>query len=101
MATAKITVEGNAQICLYKHFDGDPESTLPWLEWFNKDFTSERGDDPEYKLAQLIRSSVRDCQKFNLDPSIYTGWGVGLSKNFDCNFAYILHKDGTVTGKRG
>ena len=62
-----IKVEGLKGVCVYKHWDGYPKGTLPWLKDFNKKFTEERGfDDPEYKFAQLLRSSAFDCKKFNL-----------------------------------
>lgn len=103
MATrALIKVEGLQGVCLYKHFDGYPEATLPWLQDFNESFTKERGDDPEYKFAQLIRSSVLLQEKFNLDPSTTTGWGVFTFKTSDGlpdarqNYTYTLKTDGTV-----
>jgi len=51
---------------VYKHFSS-------WLE-FNKEFSERRGVDPEYKFAQLPRSSINS--DYDLDPSIETGWGV-------------------------
>lgn len=85
---------------LYKHFNGYPENTLPWLKKFNKDFTERRGDDPSYKFAQLIRSSVRMQEEFNLDADHYTGWGVvNNPEDWDPDFRYILEKDGSVTIK--
>jgi hypothetical protein len=98
MATrATIQLEGYKVAKLYKHWDGYPEATLQWLEDFNKDFVENRGDDPEYKFAQLIRSSAFDCEKYKLDASRHTGWGV-VGFNGDCgaNYQYRLMKDGTV-----
>ena len=94
-----ITVEGIEFVKLYKHWDGYPESTLPWLESFNKDFSENRGDDPEYKIAQLVRSSARDAEKFGLDDSLYTGWGLIPYNvyNNDIEYIYHLKTDGTVT----
>ena len=37
--SASIKVEGIDFAEVYKHFDGYPENTLPFLEYFNKDFT--------------------------------------------------------------
>jgi len=97
-----IRVEGMKGICVYKHWGGYPENTLPWLKEFNKSFTEERTfDDPEYKFAQLLRSSAFDCEKFNLGKDRATGWGVIiLNGNIDipCDiaYAYTLKKDGTV-----
>jgi len=101
MATrATIKIEGVKFAKVYKHWDGNPESTLPWLEQFNKEFIEERGKDPEYQFAQLLRSSKKDEEEFNLDKNDYTGWGV-VPYNEDCgeDFEYTLHSDGSVTYK--
>lgn len=108
MATrATIYVEGIDTVKVYKHWDGYPEATLPWLEDFNKSFTEQRGVDPDYKFAQLLRSSckfaellrssMRDASKYHLDDSELTGWGV-VDINADCleEHEYHLLADGTV-----
>jgi hypothetical protein len=100
MATkSSIVVEGlKADVKLYKHWDGYPKAMIPWLQSFNKRFTSARGSDPEYKFAQLIRSSAFDCNEFDLDPSKSTGWGVVPKHNgMGEEFIYTLHNDGSVT----
>jgi hypothetical protein len=83
---------------VYKHWSGNPEATLEWLEDFNKSFSADRGDDPQYKFAQLLRSSSRDSRKYGLDDSNTTGWGV-VPIDADCNeeWEYYLNVDGTVT----
>lgn len=83
---------------VYKHWSGNPEATLEWLEDFNKSFSTERGDDPEYKFAQLLRSSAFDCAKYRLDESRHTGWGI-VPIDADCNeeWEYYLKVDGSVT----
>ena len=98
MATrASIAVEGFKEVKVYKHWDGYPEATLPWLEKFNKDFAEKRGNDPTYKFAQLLRSSVRDAEEFDLDPSVHTGWGVvPRGDDYGEEFRYFLKADGTV-----
>lgn len=98
MATiASIAVEGFNEVKVYKHWDGYPEATLPWLEKFNRDFAEKRGNDPSYKFAQLLRSSVRDAEEFKLDTSLHTGWGV-VQRSADCGeeYRYYLKTDGTV-----
>lgn len=98
MATrAVIQVEGIDYVELYKHWDGYSEATLEWLKTFNSDFEENRSHDPEYKFAQLIRSSERDSSEFGLDTSKYIGWGV-LPFNSECGatYKYILKNDGTV-----
>jgi hypothetical protein len=96
-----ISVEGNCKAKIYKHYDGYPEGTLPWLEKFNKDFTLNRGMDPEYKFAQLLRDSVRSEKEFKLDPSKYTGWGI-IGYDADCGqeYEYLLKNDGSVKCKK-
>ena len=93
-----IKIEGVEYVKIYKHFDGYPSATLKWLEDFNKDFTQNRGVDPEYKFAQLLRSSTRDTEKYNLDDSKYTGWGVvGYYESCGEEYEYTLHNDGAVS----
>ena len=101
MATrCTIIVEGIDLVKIYKHHDGYPEATLEWLQSFNEDFTDKRGDDAEYKFAQLLRSSDRDAEIFGLDPNQHTGWGV-IPRDSDAGeeFEYVLHKDGNVSFK--
>lgn len=100
MATsATIQLEGYNVAKLYKHYDGQPGSTLQWLEDFNREFVRTRGDDPHYKFAQLIRSSAFDCEKYGLDPSRDTGWGVFSPSEISGQYQYRLMKDGTVKFK--
>jgi len=80
-------------IAIYKHFDGYPSATLPWLLEFHKDYIKNKGWDPEYELAQLLRSSVRLAKKYSLDKSNYTGWGIINENDYQTNFKYILDKD--------
>jgi len=82
-------------VALYKHWDGYPSATLPWLEKFNKEFVAARGVNNPYKFAQLIRSSVSDGPEFNLDPSRDTGWAV-VPSNTTAEFVYYLELDGSV-----
>ena len=101
---AIIFVEDFEGVAVYKHWDGYPEATLKWLEDFNKDFIKRRGVDPQYEFAQLLRSSARDAEKYNLDDSRHTGWGVikislyYAKRDYEGsdNYVYLLKKDGTV-----
>lgn len=100
MATRAVIIVPGMSVKLYKHWDGYPERTLPWLEKFNKEFTQARGVDPNYKFAQLIRSSVRMAEEFDLDISHHTGWGVmPINENCGEEYIYTLQDDGTVTYK--
>ena len=99
---ALITIEGVDNIYVYKHWDGYPDATLQWLKDFNESFKRNRGDDSSYKAAQLLRSSAFDAEKYVLDASKYTGWGVFTEYNgggVDVDYIYKLMKDGSVGAK--
>jgi hypothetical protein len=94
---ATIEIEGIKYAKVYKHCDGYPEATLEWLQDFNKTFNTKRGDDPQYKFAQLLRSSAREADRYDLDPSDVTGWGVApYDANMWQEYNYLLKADGTV-----
>lgn len=96
---AIISIEKFPNFYLYKHWDGDPEETLGWLEYFNNRFIMNRGSserENQYKAAQLVRSSVFEWSTFNLDPSQSTGWGIVTDDNWYAKYHYILKLDGTV-----
>ena len=93
----EIKIEGVEYAKVYKHWDGYPEATLKWLEEFNREFTESRGDDTYYKFAQLLRSSIFMGEKFNLDQSKDTGWGViPYNQSMGTEYCYILKTDGSV-----
>jgi len=96
MSTNAVIRVEDLDVELYKYWDGYPEATLEWLKSFHKDFIEKRGVDPQYEFAQLIRSSIRDADKFALDKSHYTGWGVSPKDVSYYNFLYILKNDGSV-----
>lgn len=99
MATrSEIIVEGVDEVKVYKHWDGYPSATLPWLEWFNKRFTARRGEQQGYKFAQLLRSSIADAKEYDLDDSRFTGWGVyPIGEDTGAEYIYTLNIDGSVT----
>lgn len=99
MATrATIKIKGITFAKVYKHWDGYPSATLEWLKHFNKNFVDQRGQDPEYKFAQLLRSSSKDAEMFDLDNSEVTGWGViPYNADFREEFEYTLENDSSVT----
>lgn len=99
MATrAIIKVEGITYCAVYKHWDGGPDEMLPWLKKFNADFTKARGNEPGYRMAQLLRSSVRDAHSYGLDDNHHTGYGiVSYGEEWGQEWEYILMADGTVT----
>jgi len=92
-----IEVEGVEYVKIYKHWDGYPDATLPWLIEFHRTFLETRGIDPEYEFAQLLRSSERDGEKFGLDQSKITGWGVlSHDSRVGAEYLYILKNNGSV-----
>lgn len=94
---AIIRIEGVNYAELYKHYDGYPKRTLPWLQAFNESFTKARGNDPSYKFAQLLRNTVIGAREFGLDDSDFTGWGINeFSSDCGQQFTYLLKIDGTV-----
>ena len=107
MGTRAIIKFEGSDIVVYKHYDGYPrhqssKGTYRWLSEFNMDFAKNRGDDPGYKVAQLLRDTIRKADEYpGLDPSLYTGWGVYVNKegdDFDMwqEYEYILYKNGKV-----
>ena len=96
-----IRIEGNTFVELYKHWDGMPSSTLPWLEDFNAEASNALKDDTTYKFAALVRSSIRDAEKYGLDDSKFTGWGIyPPDKVAAAEYIYTLKKDGSVTWEK-
>jgi len=100
-AIIKVEGLGLGDIGVYKHWDGFPDATMPWLEAFNKKFTEMRGDDPQYKIAQLLRSSARDSEEFDLDASYSTGWGIVDTNQCAADYTYTLMRNGTVQVTEG
>jgi len=95
---AIIKIEGVDYANIYQHYDGYPENTLKYLVAFNKDFKENRGDDPQYKFAQFLRFTVRESEKYQIDNSKYTGWGViPVNTDYGQEYEYLLKRDGTVT----
>ena len=95
---ATIKIEGFGVAKVYKHFDGYPSATLPWLKSFAYEFNKNRGWDPSYMLAQLLRSSRADATTFDLDESDTTGWGV-VGYDDDCgqDYEYTIGRNGEVS----
>lgn len=100
--------ENETGTMIYKHWDGYPSATVPWLVEKIKDFTEKRSNsDYSYFVAYLLKSISKDSEKFGLDDSLYTGWGFfkddGLGKNnklkdkYGVDYVYSIDlKDGIV-----
>jgi len=96
MPTAVIRIDGFDVAEFYKHWDGNPENTLNWLEIFNAGFAITKENDLGYKFAQLIRSSVTESKNYGLDANRFTGWGVYPIEEGYYDYLYILKSDGVV-----
>jgi hypothetical protein len=98
MSVNSCIVIDDANCKVYKHWNGYPEEMMGWLVDFHGDFLKSRGYDPEYELAQLLRFAAINAEKYNLDPSMYTGWGVYSKDTEICvDYTYILERGGKVT----
>jgi len=88
-----IYVEGIDFACIYMH-DNESKKTLDWLRKFNREFTKNRGDDPEYKFAQLLRYST---EVYPLDN--YLTWGLVPYNQpgvYYANYVYSLLSTGKI-----
>ena len=91
--TSLITIENMEDIAIYKHYDGHPQEMLIWLKDFHVDFIDNIGWNPSYELAQVLKSSARDHEKYNgLDNDKYFGWGIVKTKEYSSNYKYVLCK---------
>ena len=101
MATrSAIKIEGVDFAKIYKHWDGYPSAMQEWLNEFNNKFNKERGHDPEYKFAQLLRFSQKEGERHELDMSQTTGWGViPFESDWNLCYEYILTDKGVKTIK--
>jgi hypothetical protein len=61
-----------------------------WLSKFNDRFNKQRGDDPSYKFAQLLRFASKYGNTYSLDNSEFTGWGV-IKYDEECWEEYEYH----------
>lgn len=105
----QIEVRGGQNVKIYKHSDGYQEGVLPVLVPIMRQFYNERGDDPTYATAQIIRAFARNdfirrknnFQRFNnsdntTDKSLtktystpsMLGWGVDTNIHGDIEWFY-------------
>jgi len=63
-------------VSIYKHWDGYPSATAPFIFHFAKEYYNNRGADVEYAVAQFLRWTITKGKEFGLDMSEFTGWGV-------------------------
>lgn len=104
--------DGKLHPCMiYKHSDGYPSGTLPFLEGFTKKFWVDRRDDCQYFIAQyLIQNAIAEemkaIQEANTDRRAllsrvddFCGFGVCLTLNphGDVEYMYTVDlNDGTI-----
>lgn len=94
MATRCLINVKGYKISLYIHYDGYPKHIIPWLFDFSTRFIENRGNDPDYFLAQLLRDSVYSGEKFGLDESKFTGYGLfAHTRGLDVGQEYMYSVD--------
>ena len=99
---SQIKVKGS-EIMIYKHSDGYPSETLPTLIGTMQTFIKERGNEPDYALAQIMRAFARRDEKRRKEKlakddvfSKYyekqqmTGWGLDTVRHGDIEFLYTV-----------
>ena len=59
---SQIKVKGS-EIMIYKHSDGYPSEVMPTLTEVMTQFIVERGNEPDYALAQIMRAFARRDEK--------------------------------------
>ena len=105
---SQIKVRGS-EIMIYKHSDGYPEGVLPTLTETMKRFIKERGHEPDYALAQIMRAFARRdeenrkewLEEIKNNPEDYpeymlesyqkqrmTGWGLDTIRHGDIEYMY-------------
>ena len=105
-----IVVKGNNSV-IYKHSDGYPEYILPIIVPFLRVFKNNRGNDPEYCIASIIREFTRqeiitssdwykqiDRNSDEIPREFCFGYGVSEHIHGDIDYLYIvdLKNDGWV-----
>lgn len=106
--------ETENNIYIYKHSDGYPEGVIPTLKPFVDRFFKNRGYDPDYLLAQIVRQfaakdyeqghtarangdkrgAPRDGETFPYGD--YTGWGLDCIRHDDIDYLYEIASDGQI-----
>ena len=116
---AQIQIKGS-EVMIYKHSDGYPSETLPTLIGTMQTFIKERGNEPDYALAQIMRAFARrdekrrqeqlerhqnELAKWEEDEPEYesvkmwvdiygkhrmTGWGLDTVRHGDIEFLYTV-----------
>lgn len=98
----QIKVKGS-EILIYKHSDSYPSEVMPTLEKVMKQFIQERGNQPDYALAQIMRAFARRDEERRQEllaeggefASIYenhrmTGWGLDTVRHGDIEYLYLV-----------
>lgn len=94
MTKALISVEGLEGVYLLRLNDGGSEVFEKFLNRFNTQYENSRKNDPFFKMAQLIRSTIM------IDKDPIFGWAVYNHKRVQHDYEYILKSNGSVTQKK-
>ncbi len=98
-------------IAIYKHSDGYPSEVIPVLAPFIKRFFKNRGNDPQYLMAQIVRAFAVADYKYRLEDSDdprsedcnflygqdYTGWGLVDYDHSDYSYRYEIGASGQIS----
>lgn len=90
MTRAIIKVEGLENVCLVRMNDGNDGGFKTFLSKFNTQYEQKRKNDPNYKMAQLIRATVM------IDKDPVFNWAVYSNDKVSVDYTHILKSDGTV-----
>jgi len=79
-------------IYIYKHSDGYPRGVMPTLTSLVKFFHADRGNDPEYLLAQIVRAfTIADlAEDREYATTRMTGWGLDCTEHGDIQYLYEI-----------
>ena len=96
-------VEGT-DAAIYQHYDGDPQTVLPWLLPFSTAFFAARGHDPQYFLAQCLFAAKFATAPYT-EPTPtqhFNGWGVTAHEDStpDVDYIYDFSGDGACVISR-
>lgn len=99
---SQIKVKGS-EVMIYKHSDGYPEGVIPVLKPILERFVAERGNEPDYALAQIMRAFARHDEEYRkkrleeaedeIVKNMYkqprmTGWGLDTVRHGDIEYLY-------------
>lgn len=99
---SQIKVKGS-EVMIYKHSDGYPSEVMPTLTEVMTQFIRERGNEPDYALAQIVRAFARRDEERRKEIAAsdsnfahmyqehsMTGWGLDTVRHGDIEYLYLV-----------